>query len=163
MEDLAMARVLLPVLLVMLSCLATANDLQKTLEARYRELNNAIKKGDAKAVEAWANRHLAQDFEFESRDKRKYDRKTMIAGLRQQMSVTTKVIHSNQKIDRAAVKGNQATLRVATDFKALVKLEKTELTLTDKIEQTDTWVRVGNDWKLSRTLQTKADTQMFQK
>ncbi len=59
--------------------------------------------------------------------------------------------------------GNRLTVKFMSDFKGTVSFDKSKLTLTDKSETLDTWVRLGSGWKLKTVVQTKAETQAYQK
>lgn len=157
-----MHRVLAPVLLG-LCCLAHAGDLKSTLDARYKELNKALLKGDVKAAEHWVEKYCTADFGYTSRDKHRYSRDKFAVGLGQQIRATKKVLDSTVKIGTPKLVKGQAVVTTSTNFKGIVSFDGRDLALTDKSQTRDVWVRVGSDWKLRASVQTSSDTQMFER
>ena len=154
----------LALLLILLLCtVAGAQDLKKTMQARYAELNKALSTNNSKALSAWVEKYCTADFSYTSRDKQKYNRKAFLQGLQQQVKATKKVTKSTLTTQPPAVKGNTATVKTATDFEGWIMFDKRQLRLTDKSATTDTWVKSGKEWKLKSVVQTRADTQVYQK
>jgi hypothetical protein len=164
MEDLAMLRnLLLPALLLAAAPLATAQDLGKMLHDRYHALDAAIVKRDTAAVRTWVGRYCSPDFTYTSKDKRKYGRKAFLDGLVQMVSTTRKVVRSDQHAGKPLVKGTTLDVKVASSFEGFVMFDKRELRLVDKSETIDRWVLSAGAWKLKSSVQTRADTQVYQK
>lgn len=77
------------------------------------------------------------------------------------MKLTKQVESSRVGVGTPVISGKKLTVTVTSDFKGIVRFDNRDLTLTDKGESQDVWVRVGSDWKLLSIRQTRADTQMF--
>jgi hypothetical protein len=164
MEDLAMTRKAAPLLLLLLlTSLAGAQNLQKTLHDRYQALDRVLMGKDFKAVSNWVNSYCTPDFTFTSKDKQKYNRKAFLEGLRQQIAATKKVIRSEEHPGTPQVKAGVATVKVSSLFEGLVEFDGKQLRLLDKSESQDKWVKSGSDWKLKSIVQTKSNTQMYPK
>lgn len=163
MEDLAMLRKFLPLLLLLAPTISKAEDLAKLLEARYHALNNAIVRRDGKAAEQWVAKYCAPNFLYTSKDKHRWDRKGFRQGLLDQIKLTQKVEKSTVKLGKPKVDGKRATITFRNDFQAMVSYDGRALTVTDKTETEDVWVKAGSDWKLVKVTQTVADTQLYQR
>jgi hypothetical protein len=163
MKDLAMIRksVLPCFCLLSFAPLAPAGDLHSQLDKRYQELNAHLKSGNGGGVEAWAKRYCTPSFTYQSKDGHVYKLQAFLKGLKEQVRATKKVSHSTISVGAISMKGSSFALTTKSDFKGLVNFDGRNLTLVDKSETTDTWVRSGNDWKLAKIVQTKADTQMY--
>jgi hypothetical protein len=162
MEHYDMLRAPLLFALFVLAALAPAQDLQKILNDRYQELNRAITRSDSDAIKRWVERHVTTDFSYKSMDGHTFNRDQFLKGLQDQVKTTKRVISSSMRPERPSVRNNSATIEVKADFKGIVTLQTRDFTLTDESVTSDTWVRVGNDWKLKGSLQTKSKTQMYQ-
>ncbi len=145
------------------SASAQAQDVRATLVKRYAELNSAILKRDAMAAERWVKANLAPGFLYTSKTKLMYDSKGFLQGLKDQMKLTRSIEFSKFDVGKPSVTGNKLAVKLTNDFKGTVFFDKRELTLTDRSESLDTWVKIGSTWKLKLIQQTKADTQAFHK
>jgi hypothetical protein len=163
MEDLAMLRKFLLLSLLLAAASAMGNDLEALLRARYTALNDAILRRDSKAAEQWVAKFCTPSFLYISKDKHRWDRRGFRQGLLDQMKMTQKVAKSVIRLGKPQIAGAKATVSFANDFEGTVKFDGREFRLVDSTVTSDVWVKVGNDWKLSRVSQTKADTQMYQK
>lgn len=148
--------------LLLLACASTIAiaDSKADIQSRYVAFNEAVKKNDAKAMQSWVNANCTPDFKYTSKDHQVFDLKQFSAGMLQQVKVTRKVIYSNVKLISWDEKTGVAV--VATDYKGSVVFDSKPLTLTDKSETKDVWIKSKGTWKLKSSLQTKAATQAFQ-
>lgn len=138
-----------------------AGDLKSLLNTRYRQFNEALLKNDAKSLARWVSANLAPTFRYTSKDGNSYGRDAFGKGLRDQVAMTKKPLSSKLTLRRITQQGRQATAVVDSVFQGLVNFDTATLKLVDHSTTTDTWQRQGADWKLVRSVQTKADTQMF--
>jgi hypothetical protein len=136
-------------------------DPKPTLEARYRQFNEATAKNDGKAMVAWYTRNATSGFKYTSKDGNTYVRKDFIDGLRDQVKSIKKPLRSTFKVLRVTTKGKEATAVVSTDFEGLVNFDGVALRLVDKSTCRDTWVQGKAGWQLTKSVQVHADTQMF--
>jgi hypothetical protein len=139
-----------------------AADLKSTLNARYQQLNAALKRNDSQAVEKWLKQNLTSDFKYTSKDGHSFGREAFAKGLKEQVQQTKQVLISTVQLSQFGQSKQSASVFVKSDFKGKVNFDGRELTLVDHSQTSDTWVKVGTDWKLDRSIQTKDDTQMFE-
>lgn len=78
----------------------------------------------------------------------------------QDMENTSKVINANLIIRSVDVKGDQATAIVASTFKGTVNIDSRRFTLTNASVESDTWSKIGKDWKLTKRIQVNNDMQL---
>lgn len=136
-------------------------DLKQELSARYRKLNAILASKNASAAKAWIDANTTASFTYMSRDKNRFSRDQFLQGLREQMTVTKKVLADSVSIAALSVRGTTATAQVDSKSTALVNFDSRTLKLVDQSHTIDTWVRVQGQWRLSRSVQTTGDTQMF--
>jgi ketosteroid isomerase-like protein len=138
-------------------------DMRSDLQAKYTQLDNALARLDVKTAEKWLRDNATADFSYTSHDKNKYDLAGFAKGLRDQIAVTKKVTDSGVQVIQVKQIGNMATVTAKSHTNAKMTFDGQPMTLVDKSQTTDTWVKVGSAWKIKRSVQTAADTQMFQK
>ena len=148
---------------LLISASATGRDLRSQINERYQELNRAITKRDAKAVEGWISKYGAADLTFRSRDHREYTRKAFVQDQLQQISLLKEVMTSRIKVGNPTPSGSTMKVNVVTDLEGVITVDSKNLRIVDHSETIDVWVKAGADWKLKSITQTKADTQFFQK
>ncbi|CAN5417215.1 hypothetical protein BH11ARM1_BH11ARM1_14960 [soil metagenome] len=165
MEDLDMLRKAFSITLlaVAIAPLAHAGDAKSDINAIYQKLNTAVLKSDSKAVTKWVQDYCSADFSYTSKDKQTYKKEPFLSGLIQQLKATKQVLVSTVKIESVVTKGSFTTLSCVNDFKGKVAFDSKQLTLTSKSSTTDSWVKVGNSWKVKKMVEVKNDTQMFEK
>ena len=132
------------------------------LAAKYKQFNLLIQKGDHAGAVAWIKNTCMPKFTYTSYQKNKYDRPGYLAGVQQQIQSTSKVLVSTMTLRTVEKKGDQWVAIVASDFKGIVTIDNRRMTLIDKGVVTDTWTKSGKEWKLVKSVQVNADTQMQQ-
>lgn len=138
-----------------------ATDPKPVLETHYRQYNEAVIKNDGKAMAAWYDRFAGPKFTYLSKSGNTYQRKDFIAGQIDQAKSIKKAVKSTFKVIRVVSKGNVATAIVTTDFEGLAKFNGGVLRLVDKSTMRDTWTEGKSGWRLTKSVQVQADTQMF--
>jgi len=137
-------------------------DARKTILARYKAYEQATAKNDARAMDRWIAQTTTSDFTYTSRDKQTFRKAAFQQGMREQSAMTKHVEKATLRVTGIKVQGNTATALTVADMAARVSIQGQMLRLTDKSTTVDTWVRIGNEWKFRRSVQTKADTQIYQ-
>lgn len=151
----ALAAVLVPGL--------AAADVKSDFQQIYSSFDGSVSKRDTAAVKKWADRYLLPTFTYTSRDGNKFDRASYLKGVHDQISITRKVAESWVKVRSVKVAGSVATVEYDSNTRATVVFDGQELRLEDKDHCVDTWVKTGAAWKLKRSVQKSADTQMYPK
>lgn len=144
-----------------IALLGPVADLKPTLEARYRQYNEAAAKNDGKAMIGWYTRNASPTFKYTSKDGNTYTRKDFLDGLREQVKSIKKPLRSTYKVVKVVTKGKEATAIVTTDFEGLVNFDGVALRLVDKSTCRDIWTQGKAGWQLTKSVQVQADTQMF--
>jgi hypothetical protein len=136
-------------------------DPKPTLDALYRQYNDAVTKNDGKAMVAWFSKLATPSFTYTSKDGNKYLRKDFLDGLRDQAKSIKKPLRSTYKLVKVVTKGKVATAIVATEFEGLANFDGVALRLVDKSTTRDTWTQAKAGWQLTKSVQVTGDTQMF--
>jgi predicted lipid-binding transport protein (Tim44 family) len=150
-------------MLFALVALGPGADPKPTLVARYRQFNEAAARNDGAKMVAWYQRFAAPSFRYTSKDGNGFDRPAFLKGLRDQAKTIQKPLKSLLTVKRVEVNGKTAVATVATEFEGLIRFDQATLRLVDKSTTRDTWTLTKGDWRLTRSVQTQADTQMFEK
>lgn len=140
-----------------------AADIKSDFQAIYSSFDGSVSKRDFPAVKKWAARYMLPAFTYTSRDGNKFDRASYLKGIQDQISITRKVAESWIKVRSVRVAGAVATVEYDSNTSATVAFDSQELRLEDKDHCVDTWVKAGPAWKLKRSVQKTADTQMYPK
>lgn len=142
--------------------LAASADLKKDLEARYHGLDGAIAAIDGPRAVKWMEDNATADFQYISHDKTKYDKKGFIKAIKDQIAMTKKTTTVKTKVVSLQVNGTTATVTVDSDTNVILTVDSKEMKLVDKSRCVDTWVKVGTCWLIKKSVQTAADTKMYQ-
>lgn len=146
-------------LLLALPLLAHA-DVRSELQAKYHAFDQAVARRDATATARWIKANTTEDFVYGSHDKNLYKRAKFEEMVVQQIQMTQKVVSLVSRITSVKVSGNKATVGLDGDTTLLIGIDKRAMKLVDHSHTVDDWVRVGKDWKLRKSIQTKSDTKM---
>lgn len=147
--------------LLLVAPIAAHADLKADLQAKYRQLDQALARKDVRAVEAWVATNTTADFSYVSHDKHLYKRDAFLQGLREQIAATRKVSKSSVTVLQAKAKGASVAAIVGTQTSAVMNVDGQALRLEDKSRASDTWVKVGKGWRLKQSVQTESETQMY--
>lgn len=127
----------------------------------YGALNGSILKNDAPAITKWYSQNCGPEFTYRSHDGNVFTRKAFLEGVVEQCKSIEKVGKSATDVVRVQKKGAAYVVTVKSTFEGQVRFDGTPLRLVDKSTTEDTWVAAGNGWRMKRSVQTAADTQMF--
>jgi|GEM_PF-1720672 len=130
------------------------------ISVKYKQYSTAYSKNDRSGIEGWIRTNLGSAFTYTSYHKTKYSREGFRMSVLQDMENTSKVINANLIIRSVDVKGDQATAIVASTFKGTVNIDSRRFTLTNASVESDTWSKIGKDWKLTKRIQVNNDMQL---
>ena len=128
--------------------------------ALYRKLEAATLANNAKSMKAWYAQNTASNYQYRSRDGVTFNRRTFIKGIDEQAAAVQRVVSFKMVIKGPTKVGTALQIEVKTDFAGITTFDGVKMRLTDKSTVSDTWQNVKGAWKLVKSRQTAADTQM---
>lgn len=136
-------------------------DAKAVLRARYDEFNTAMGKNNSPALMGWLKSNLDPTFVYRSKDGNTYGYKDFVDGLRDQLKSTEKVKKCEMKLGSIVVNGKSAKVTYKSDFEGQVRFDGVPMRLTDVSTTIDLWKETPKGWRLFKSSQTQATTQMY--
>ncbi len=133
---------------------------KEVMQAKYKAYNVCFVKRDEPGILAWIKTNCLAKFSYTSYHKTRYSLDGFKSSVLQDMRNTQKVISSTLTVRSAEQKGNELVVIFASEFKGTVNIDSRRYTLSDQSVSTDTWVKSGKDWKISKRIQVNADMQL---
>ncbi len=117
----------------------------------YSRLNALTLKKDTTGLEKLFRQTSAPNFRYVDAHGKAIDGKALMQQMKMQLGMVKDFKRSTTKIERVSFKGNQATVRVLSDYAMTMPGEKGKIhVLTGKSVSDDLWVKSGAAWKLKQ-------------
>jgi hypothetical protein len=117
----------------------------------YAKLNSLILKRDVPAIQSLFRTTSTKDFRYVDLHKKSITGPQLMAQMKAQMAMTTKVDRSTMKIAKVTVTDSKAVLLVDSAYSmSTIDADQKSHTLTGTMRSEDTWVKQGKEWKLQR-------------